>query len=189
MMRSFCLLFLVICGHALVIAQLPRKEHGMTAADRAAWFASLKWDSQDDLAADYRRFENAGVKFISLNNRRWLVEIITGAGAYQYSYIFAILDEKAPQTVKPLFFTDYYLDEHNKIKRHRTKFLSGKSSFDRSTNTLQIYYKGRGIGDCGSLTTFRIFADSARTLESRLRSCDLVSSDVPPEKWDKIRLW
>ncbi len=190
MMRTFCLLFLVICGHVAIVAQMPRKENGMTAADRAAWFNRLKWDKQDHLAADLTLFENAGFKFISLNNRRWLVEIITGAGAYQRSYVFAILDEKFPKTVKPLTFTDFYLNEHNKVIRHRTKFLSGRSSFDGSNNTLQLYYKGRGIGDCGSLTTFRVLANNTvQTLESRLRSCDLASSDIAPEKWEKIKLW
>lgn len=189
MKRTFCLLCFLIFGQTWVFAQMPRKENGMTAADRAVWFNKLKWDSQDALASDQDRFENAGFKFISLNDRRWLVEIITGAGAYQFSYVFAILDERFPKTVRSLTFTEYYLDEHNQVKRQRTRFLSGRSSFDRLTNTLQIYYKGRGIGDCGSLTTFKVLANPVRTVKSRLRSCDLASSDVPPEKWDKIRLW
>ena len=173
------------------LAQIPRSNK-MTKADRSKWFQLLKWDSEDYLqSALSPTFENNGFTFHRLSKSRWFVEIITGAGAYQKSYVFAILDESNPlrPKVSELLFTDYYLEKDGKVKKETTKFLSGTPTFDPKTKTLKVFYKAAGLGHCGSLTSYKISKNITETIEARVRNCDDATSVPPPEEWPRIKLF
>jgi len=188
---SFALL--VITFSAIVVTgQLPKKRTGLTNTDRAKWFAALKWAEEDNLAADVDRFPNKGFTFHRLSKSKWLVEIVTGAAAYQLNYVYSVLDDGGPNwiTTKPLHLQSYFHDENGHIKRETVPFAIGTSSFDKSKKTFSVYYKGSGLGYCGSLTKYQIVNNRARTVEARVRSCNSSATGrwPRPEKWSKIKL-
>lgn len=190
-MKKVSFLVLVTLTVISAHAQVPNKKTGMTGPDRAKWFRLLKWSSDDYLASDPTRFPNAGFTFYKLGRAKWLVEIITGAGAYQRSYVFALLNKTVPNypKVKLLRFTDYYLAKKNNARKEVTSELSGMSSFNEMSRTLTIFYKGSGLGHCGSLQKYEFVGDRPRIIEARLRSCENATNFPPPEEWPKIKLF
>jgi hypothetical protein len=191
MKRLFSLILLIVVSVVFVRTQVPKKKTGLTKNDRAKWFKVLKWDTTDDFQSEIDRFENSGFTFYRLDKERWLVQIITGAGAYQRSHVYAVLNEsytKKP-TAKLLKFTDYQLGEKGKIDKETNAFITGISTFSYKEKTLTVFYKAAGLGHCGSLTTYKIVGNKARTIEARLRGCENATNFPPPEKWQKIKIF
>ncbi len=174
------------------VAQSRIRKTNLTETDRTRWFNILKWDREDNFLSKVNRFDNSGFTFYKLGKKRFLVEIITGAGAYQRSHVFAVLDERnwRKPTARLLYFTTYSEDETNgKVTKEITPFLSGSSSFDDNRKTLEMYYKAAGIGHCGSLETFKIVGNRVITIESKHRGCESATNGPPPEKWKKINFF
>lgn len=192
MKKLFVLFSFVVFTTGFVFSQIPKKMTGITKVDREKWFRTLKWNDEDYYAPNIDRFENSGFTFFKLGDRKWLVEIVTGAGAYQLNYVYSIVsvDKSRWSASKPLRFSSYYYDQNNKVKKEVSKFVVGISSFDAARRELTVYYKGSGLGYCGSLTKYRIENRSAKTVVARLRSCYSSATDWPsPQKWPKARLF
>jgi len=190
--KKITLSFVIIWSVAVsVIGQLPKKQTDLTSNDRAKWFRILKWDEEDYFARNIDRFPNSGFTFYKLGKKKWLVEIVTGAGAYQLNYVYSVLNQRKNNwlAAKPLRLKSYYFDEKNIVRKEISPFAVGISSFDRLKRTITIYYKGSGLGYCGSYTTYKVINNRAQIVEARVRSCKSNATKrwPPPAKWPKVK--
>lgn len=60
--------------------------------------------------------------------------------------------------------------------------------FDTTNNTLRAFYKGRGLGDCGSLHVYGFEGTNSVLKEVRERDYDNELPYAPPAEWELIDL-
>ena len=108
-----------------------------------------------------------------------LVEVVCDILAY--NAVFAYLTYEPDGTLRPLSFDGFYSDETGEMVRTSETTLvgAGPNSFDPDKQRLNVFYKGRGLGDCGSIADYR-WTGSGFTLETfRYRECaDTSASDL-----------
>jgi hypothetical protein len=117
------------------------------AADRAvlprdAVLAGLK---QADCDEPFEEGAEKKLEPMALGNSLQLVEVRCWRGPYNYSGIFFAVDAKAPEKARLLKFQDW------DGKQFVTAIPLMGTEYDPKTQTLSSFYKGRGVGDCGSV--------------------------------------
>ena len=178
---------------------LPRP--ATTYWHRMLWRAVLRWsdDSYSNYAKDYEtgeideNREDSGMEFYALGNDKWLLEVVIGFGAYQGTYRYYFLDESGNQkNWKEVLFRQLTWNYSGEIREILEPEISGIPSFDFESGLITTFEKGRGLGDCGSLITYRFSEGETELLEFRHRDFPDPDEDVdfenipPPEEWQAI---
>lgn len=178
---------------------LPRP--AVTHWHRMLWRSVLRWsdDYYSRYAKNYETGEidenhgDSGLEFYELGNNKWLLEVVVGFGAYQGTYRYYFLDESRNQkSWKEVLFRQLAWNHSDEIREILEPELSGIPSFDLESGLITTFYKGRGIGDCGSLITYKFTDGETELVEYRHR--DLPDSDEeidfenipPPEEWEVV---
>lgn len=166
---------------------LPSKINN-TVADRNAWQAILGWDdaynvfhrNQPDSA-------DGGMTFHDLGDGRELVQIESDRFAYQSNYIFMVADANTgePLVTQPLRFTTVGTDIDGTLRQHTSEIVLGAVGFTAG-NRLEVFYKARGIGDCGSYHVYEISGTVTGLTEARERLCDSGLPYAPPPEWELL---
>ncbi len=175
---------------------LPRP--ALTYRDRLRWKALLEWSDDDywRFARDFDTGEinysaNSGLEFYSLGNDRWLLQVTLDFGAYQGTYSFYYLDEtREPKRWKIVKFRTLYWLEDGRITEALDAELFGIAFYEPETETIRTFVKGRGIGDIGSLITYKFRDGETELIEYRqnLEEQDFEEPEdfIPPEEWPLI---
>lgn len=176
--------------------ELPRP--AMTFAHRKLWREVLKWQDgeaftlhdfgETDLADDYNR---SGLEFYALGDNLWLLQVELGFGAYNGEYVFYYLDERDKSIFYPVQFRHLTWEDWSDIKEYTDPTLSGSVWFDEDTSTIGVFYKGRGIGDCGQFATYQFRNGKTQLIEYRHRDFPdqenwNIEDTPPPEEWEPI---
>lgn len=103
-------------------------------------------------------------------------------GAYQY-YVYAETDGGVEVT--PLEFTTYLPGENGEYQAEMTRDFGGWPTYDPDNQTLTVFSKGRGLGDCGSWARYQLQGEAFELTEYRLKDdCD--GNYVEPEEYPQI---
>ncbi len=101
------------------------------------------------------------------------------SGAYNIAYHVYVLDSRYPDSVRRSLFAGYS-DEYGWTGRDGLV----NAEFDLKTKTLSAFEKARGLGDCGSIPSYRWVEDNWRMIEYRYwGKCD---GSRLPEQWPVI---
>ena len=146
--------------------QLPNAVEANISADR---------DCQD-YNADHLRKARVSAK---LGETQTLFLLPCFTGAYNIVYRVYVFDTRFPKELKPSLFASY----SDEMGWSGTNSLIN-ADYDENTKTLTAFEKGRGLGDCGSIPTYRWAEYGWRMTEYRYWSkCD---GTRMPEKWPVI---
>lgn len=92
-----------------------------------------------------------------LDESRYLAHFVCGATAYQILqeyYLYEQTNGVPLVTVLPVPY--FYTDLDGQLLEDSERAIAGYSDYDASTQTINIFTKGRGLGDCGSLGFYRL---------------------------------
>lgn len=158
----------------------------LTAVNRAAWRAEVKWPRACE--ADFRATGfGAGLRLRPLRPRVTLVAVTCAMGAYQGTTYFAIRDTTGPRpAVRALLFRQYGERANGRVTWARTSTPLGIDTLDARRSRLTILAKSRGLGDCGVLTTYDIAARPVRVVAARAKlRCD-GKPPFDPRNWPAV---
>jgi hypothetical protein len=163
------------------------------------WRALLRWPDDeywrfakrygtDEVDEDHK---GSGLEFYKLGDAKWLLEVIVGYGAYNGTFRYYYLDESGTvNRWQEVLFRSLYWTDSGEIQEDLDPEIQGNAWFDYETSRIQTFYKGRGIGDIGSLISYT-FADGVTTLDEYRQNLDEQNISefhefVPPEEWDLV---
>ncbi|WP_099240063.1 DUF1176 domain-containing protein [Synechococcus sp. BDU 130192] len=82
----------------------------------------------------------------------YLVHLVCGSTAYQLLQNYFLYRRDEDQfDLTPLPITYFYQDTDQQLIKETEVTRAGYSEYDPSSQTISIFTKGRGLGDCGSL--------------------------------------
>ncbi len=162
---------------ALVVLLMPLAAAAQTPAPRATIAAGLR------TAACSVKLEEA-MKEIGdvedLGNGLKFVTVPCWKAAYNFGYILYAYDPKKPNSARLLRFQVW---DKTALK---WQYALGLPSYDADTKRLRSFYKGRGIGDCGSAGAW-LWNGKEFALESYWLKVDcdgdLFDPEEVPDKW------
>jgi hypothetical protein len=174
------LLIAALAGTAAAAGPFPGTK---SPKDRAAWRAILKWPVSCEHEWQMSSPDFAGISTWAAGARK-LVMVDCFFGAYQGIQLIYLVDT-AKRKVGPARL-HLYIDTGNgkATPVYRTRVL-GVANFDSKTRRLVVLDKGRGLGDCGFYSVFRLVGDRFVPVESRAKlACDGKGAD--PTRWPKL---
>ncbi|MGH8615958.1 MAG: DUF1176 domain-containing protein [Gammaproteobacteria bacterium] len=155
---------------------------------RQSWRAVLDWP--DSCEQGFDRFDPGwnGVQLYTLRTT-FLVEVTCTRGAYQGSQIYYHVDQDPrARRIQPIRFRTFEVpsaDAADVIAREDIE-LWGSPEFRAETGELVVFNKFRGLGDCGSLSTYKLDGARARLQSFKLKAhCDGEGANKP-ESWVDI---
>ncbi|MEB3226654.1 MAG: DUF1176 domain-containing protein [Synechococcus sp.] len=95
----------------------------------------------------------------------YLVHLVCGSTAYQLLqeyFLYQKVDNQPDLTALPIAY--FSRDSAGQLIEETDKTMAGYSEYDPITQTISIFTKARGLGDCGSLGFYR-FTGTALQLE------------------------
>jgi hypothetical protein len=157
----------------------------ITAHDRTAWRAILHWPSSCEQGWKATASPGAGMQVMKANGDRSLVAVECYPGAYQGDALL-YLASPAAKPVGPLKLQVYEDPGNGHVKLKTATTILGVLDFTRSTGTLTVFDKFRGLGDCGVFSTYRLEGSRLVLTAARAKTaCD----GKPPfstERWPKL---
>lgn len=172
-----------------------------SAADRQAWRALLHWPASCEDVWQETRPDRAGVVSQRFSSGTRIVQITCVVFAYQENFLLYLIDDNRHVT-GPLVLPIYVAGEDDEPKLVRKAEVLGISSvacsgkeympcehddYPPPAGTLAILAKGRGRGDCGFYSTFKLSGRRLVPVEARAkRACDN-EEPFDPRLWPKLR--
>ncbi len=153
---------------------------------RHSWRALLDWS--DSCEEGFDRFDPrwSGVQVYPLP-AKFVVEVACARGAYQGSQIYYYIDEDPrARRIEPIRFRDLRgtgrgCEPYHREGRHRTVGIPAE---------LIVFNKFRGLGDCGSLSTYKLDGGRARLQSFKLKAvCDGKGIINGLDQWAKIKTY
>lgn len=189
-MRTTSLIAVLLAGlvaatAALAVAPPPGTQ---TPKDRAAWRAILHWPQSCE--KDWRSTGNnfASGIWVSPPDRsgKRLVGVTCYYGAYQGVSMLYLL-RAGQKATGPLSMHIYEDPGSGKPAAKRLTRILGNLDFVPRTGRLVVFDKGRGLGDCGIFSVFKLTGDRFVPVEARAKlKCDGKGGD--PSRWPKLPL-
>jgi hypothetical protein len=102
-----------------------------------------------------------------------LVEVLCAQAAYQGVYAYVTYDSDG--TVRSLSLEGFYPDATGQFVRSQQVTVGGLTTLDTDQRLLTVFSKARGLGDCGSLATYRWTGAELELATFRYQAC----SDSP----------
>jgi Protein of unknown function (DUF1176) len=117
------------------------------------------------------------------------VEVVCTRGAYQGFQVYLYFDEgKTPTAAQLLTFKTYEAEDEHSLTEKQTEELWGTAQFNPRARELTVLNRYRGVGDCGSLATYRFPGGKPELVSFRVKlACDGKGADNP-EQWEKKAL-
>lgn len=173
----------------LATAQSQLKKQNLKKTDRAEWRKLLHWpdDCEEAFQQTFKDEEQAGMEFYPLGNSQYLINITCYPGAYQPGFVLALYDEVKKKS-RLLRLKRYERATNGRVAAHEGAEINGFDKFDPKTKELTIFSKSRGLGDCGSLTIYRVASGSLFIKEARAQACyDERPAVTDPKHWPLIK--
>jgi Protein of unknown function (DUF1176) len=150
------------------------RETHLHRGDRAKWDRILKipTDCQkrfSGTAAD--NDEYSGLVFDHMNENETLVIVDCYLGAYQPGVILYLMNEHPNRRAKLLKLNGIESDADLDGNPLLYQMFDGLVHFRRTTSTLEILQKYRGLGDCGQFLRYRYARGSFSLIEIREQEC------------------
>lgn len=117
---------------------------------------------------------------------QYIIEALCSMGAYQgaYEYWSYQLTESGPN-IQPLILAQFSTDNSGQIFQYGTYGFGGLTSFDVDQQTLTIFAKARGIGDCGWFAQYQWNGSTFDVIEFRAKNeCD--GNYIEPENYPQL---
>lgn len=140
--------------------------------------------------------DDAGIYMMHHKDHHVVMEFLCSLGAYQGSYQYAVLDMSNPEAYQVKWLTiPQYTFEDKAANGHVEDALtvSGLPEWnDKDSTQFSLFSKSRGIGDCGSVSKYRLTNDySLELTQVKARDCDnehMPSEDeeIFPEQWPVV---
>lgn len=151
-----------------------------TREDRAELYESLKWspDCEEEFA-EYSQISDGGLAFYPIDSETYLLRATCDVYAYQSTMIFALVKPATTWSqVTGSLQTLYDFNPETKslepiyVADTKNPIVLGFDSFDPETKKLTIFTKDRGVGDCGSRTTYAVQSDALVLIKEEYQSCE-----------------
>lgn len=102
-------------------------------------------------------FVNTASNTYRVGENAYLVHFVCGSSAYQTLQEYYLYEKTTDEPViTSLPLTYFYTDLQGKLVKATERTMAGFSNFDPPTQTIDIFTKGRGLGDCGSLGFYKL---------------------------------
>lgn len=154
---------------------LNPNQSGYSMADRLTWYEKLQWSKECEsdfrLASDH---EQGGLAFYKISDKQYLTRVDCYLAAYQKGMIFMLVTIDGQNISGGQLEKQIYNSETKTVAistENDGQFL-GLDSFDVTTKLLTIYTKARGVGDCGSRTTYAVQSDALVLIKEEYQSCE-----------------
>jgi hypothetical protein len=161
---------------------LPRAN---TAHDRAAWRTILHWPAGCEDGWKATNTPGAGLEIMPAKSSERIVAVECFPGAYQGDAMLYIV-KSATKTIGPLHLKTYSDPGNGHPRLITTTVMLGVLDFSRATNTLTLFDKYRGVGDCGIFSTYRLTNDALVLKETRVKSACNGKPPYDPSKWPRF---
>jgi hypothetical protein len=163
------------------LTELTANASARDQAERARLRTMLGWpnDCEDSFQELLSRNSSvgSGVTAHALGEGRTLYCVQCDMAAYQE--VFMVVLQDTPDGPGRVLTFPLYDREGSKVSRSEDTSLAGWPEFNDATKTLAVFYKARGIGDCGSFVVYAFPTQGApKVVEARTKGC----SDTPPKK-------
>lgn len=167
------LLSLVGCSQAPVpsepVTEMPPEILGKTSAEWIAWH-NQQVGEDSDIFCEERGADFEQVALFDISPETEILQITCNMYAYQADFVFYAhqkSDNDAEPNLERLSF-----DEFVNGQRQTGERLIG-ANLDTETQQLTTLVKGRGVGDCGSTSTYQWEDDTFVLIEARAKeTCD-----------------
>jgi len=120
---------------------------------------------------------------------KFLVEVACARGAYQGSQIYYYVDEDPrARRIEPIRFRTFEVpgaDAADIVAREDIE-LWGSPEFRAKTAELVVFNKFRGLGDCGSLSIYKLDGARARLQSFKLNARRIING---LDQWAKIKTY
>ncbi len=156
-----------------------------TAGDRAAWHALLHWPANCERGWKATGEPGAGMELMPAGGGRDLVAVECYPGAYQGDALLYLASPSAGP-VGPLSLQVYEDPGNGDPKRTASSTILGVLDFTKSTGTLTIFDKFRGLGDCGIFATYRLRGSRLVLTAARAKTTCDGKAPFSPQKWSKL---
>jgi hypothetical protein len=102
-------------------------------------------------------FVNTASNTYRVGENAYLVHLACGSSAYQTIQEYYLYEKTTDEPlITSLPLTYFYPDLQGKFVKATERTIAGFSNFDFATQTIDIFTKGRGLGDCGSLGFYKL---------------------------------
>lgn len=172
----------LVLAAAAAAASLPGVS---TAHDRAAWRGILHWPSSCEQGWKATASPGAGLQLMMANGNRKLIAVECYPGAYQGDALLYLASPSA-KPVGPFELKVYEDPGNGHVKLTTATTILGVLNFDRSTGTLTVLDKFRGIGDCGIFSTYRLEGSRLVLTAARAKTACNGKPPFSPESWPKL---
>jgi Protein of unknown function (DUF1176) len=125
------------------------------------------------------------MQVMAANGNRRLVAIECYPGAYQGNALL-YLASPSSKPVGPLRLKVYEDPGNGHVKLRTATTILGVLDFTRSSGTLTILDKFRGLGDCGVFSTYRLEGSRLVLTEARAKTACDGKPPLSPGRWPKL---
>jgi hypothetical protein len=179
---------LLVIGLGLAVAGLATAGSlpgGGTAHDRTAWQAILHWPSSCESGWKATAMPGSGIELMPASGGRELVAVECYPGAYQGD---ALLYLAAPSSkpVGPLRLRVYEDPGNGHVKLTSATTILGVLDFAKSTGTLTVLDKFRGLGDCGIFSTYHLEGNRLVLTAAHAKTACDAKPPFAPQRWPKL---
>lgn len=199
----FSILFIVSIGYAET-EYIPEIKTDLSYADRQEWQHFLDWPQKYETAflRTHSSIEDdspAFMRFYALEDAWHLLEINTFSGAYQPGYIYMLYNENWQEGFMVSFPTAYVVtDNVDDNERNASSYrissqieVAALPTFDERKGELELFFRSRGAGGCGTLNRYRFEYESAYLISIRSQSCEEADAQgedmiLSPHDWPLV---
>ena len=116
----------------------------------------------------------------------YIAEILCFMAAYQGSYEYWLYEPAdAGAKIEPLTLTSFQETESGELVQWEAPGVGGLPEYDPKQQTLTVFSKARGLGDCGTLAQYQ-FADNAFQLMEYRAKLECDGNYIEPEDYPLI---
>ncbi|MCB1926679.1 MAG: hypothetical protein KDH17_01460 [Rhodocyclaceae bacterium] len=173
-----------------------RATPGTTLADRARWFALLRWPEPCERAFDLTRGgSDGGVEIHDLTDGSSIALVRCAAGAYQPTSVVMRFRRERPEATAALLELPFYRSPYGRelVQGHTTE-ITGETSWLADQQSLVLLSLSRQTADCGIWTRYSLAGGEPRITGLAVRlpcpeGAELpveADGDVPPADWRMI---
>lgn len=153
---------------------------------REKWHNQLNWDTSEcplnspdnaNPGVSVHKF-SSGINLAIVECERW---------AYQSTFYVYLLKQNGEIQLN---FEQYESPASGRLERYKSPLIVGEVTFDDSRDSIYIFRKYRGPGDCGQLLRYEISGDETILRELRVHECGKIPSreSIDPKTWPRHKL-
>ncbi len=181
---SLVLLLLAACNATQATKKGAPTAKLSPTEQRQAWQRRLDWPTKHcPLNPPFE--QDAGVTAHPFGDDGSLVEVTCTLGAYQGDSLLYLLDRDGK--ARALRFRQFHSPDKGQLRPYTDTLLTGIVQVTPERQSIKVWRKYRGIGDCGQLLRYRVSHGQAELIELRVRDCADEPAFTPPEQWPRVK--